>query len=138
MVTNYKFNTPTNSTTFYTKSSTRFYAAGSITANTNSDTLSLGLTGLLDVTLIGAKIAVNTPLMLSLSASLALSWEWDGTKVKYTGIGAEQSTAEMDNALATTGSALANAEYGLAKLQDRVTELGNTAIEVSQSDISVA
>lgn len=139
MVTEYKFNTPTNSTTFYTKSSTRFYAAGSMTANTNSDTLSLGLTGLLDATLLGAKIATNTPLMLALSASLSLAWEWQGgTSFKYTGIGSEQSTAEMDNALASTHAALSNAQYSLTKLEERTTELSNVAFDLTQSAISVS
>lgn len=139
MVTEYKFNTPTNSTTFYTKSSTRFYAGGSITANTDSNTLSLALSGLLDVTLAGAKIATNTPLMLALSASLALTWEWQGgVNFKYTGIGSEQSTAEMDNALAKTHTALSNAEYGVAKVKERATELANTAIDLTQSTISVS
>ncbi len=135
MTTQYKF----NSTTFYTKSSTRFYAAGTISANTDSNTLSLGMAGLLDVTLLGAKIATNPPAMLALSASLALTWEWQGgTNFKYTGIGAEQNTAEMDNALAKTQTALSNAEYGLAKLEDRVTDLANTAIDLSQNAISVS
>lgn len=139
MVTEYKFNSPTNSTTFYTKSSTRFYAAGTISANTDSNTLSLGLTGLLDATLLGAKIATNTPAMLALSASLSLAWEWQGgTNFKYTGIGSEQSTTEMDNALAKTHTALSNAEYGMTKIKDRVTELANTAIDLTQSTISVS
>jgi hypothetical protein len=139
MTTEYKFNTPTNSTTFYTKSSTRFYAAGTISANTDSNTLSLGMSGLLDVTLAGAKITVNTPLVLALSASLALTWEWQGgTNFKYTGIGAEQSTVEMDNALAKTGAALSTAEQGLVKLEERSAALANSAVDVSQNAISVS
>lgn len=139
MTTEYKFNTPTNSTTFYTKGSTRFYAAGTISANTDANTLSLGMAGLLDVTLAGAKIAVNTPLMLALSASFALTWEWQGgANFKYTGIGVEQSTAEMDNALAKTATALSSAESGLARLEERAATLANSAVDVSQNAISVS
>ncbi|MGQ3026812.1 MAG: hypothetical protein ACT7A5_05645 [Ferrovibrionaceae bacterium] len=134
----YQFNTPTNSMTFYTKSSMRFYAGASTTANTSSNTVSVGVTGVLDATLLGAKITTFTPLMLTLSGSLAYSAELQsGFKFKYTGIGCEQSTAETESALAETNSALADVKNTMVSLETEPFTLANRAADLIMSGISV-
>lgn len=138
MSNTYQFNVPTNSMTFYTKSSAKAYLGGSITANTSSNTLSLGVTGVLDVTLAGAKITTYTPLMLTLSGSLAYSAELQrGFKFKYTGIGSEQSTAETDSALASTKSALADVRSSRADLEFEPFSLANRAADLEKYRVSV-
>jgi hypothetical protein len=134
----YQFNTPTNSMTFYTKSSMRFYAGASIAANTSSNTASVGVTGVLDATLLGAKVTTFTPLMLTLSGSLAISAELQsGFKFKYTGIGCEQSTAETESALAETKSALADVQNTAMSLESEPFSLANRAADLIKSGISV-
>ncbi len=137
MSTTYQFNVPTNSMTFYTKSTARLYAGGSITANTDSNTLTEGLTAVLDVTLAGAKITQNTPLMLALTGSLSISAEYSAGKVKYTGVGSEQSTAETDDALAATKSVLAEVKQSRTELKRDVTSLASRAVQFEQDRISV-
>ncbi len=137
MSTTYQFNVPTNSMTFYTKSSARLYVGGSITANTDSNTLTEGLTLALDATLLGAKVTQNTPLMLALTGSLSFSAEYSAGKFKYTGVGSEQSTAETDDALAATKSALAEVNQSKADLKRDVTSLALRAVQFEQDRISV-
>lgn len=138
MTTTYQFNTPTNSMTFYTKSSVRVYAGGSIAVNTDTNTLSVGVTGLLDVTVAGAKINTYTPAMLTLSGSLAYSAEIQrGFKFKYTGIGSEQSTAETESALASTQSSLADVQQTVNWFQYDPFTLANRAAQLEQHRLSV-
>lgn len=138
MSTTYIFNTPTNSMNFYTKSSARVNVGGTVNAYTDSNTLSFGITGVLDVTLEGAKITTNTPLMVALSGSFSLSGEWQGgLKFKYTGMGSEQSTAEAESALAKTKSALADVRQSKARLVSEATSLANRAVELGLYDFSI-
>ncbi len=119
MGTEYKFNTPTNSLEFFKKSSFRVYAGGQITANTNSETLTLACSGMMDVTLAGLKINTNTPLMLTLSGSL-ITAEWKNSEFTYTGTKATPVLAWASNAAAATVSAMA--DFGNALMSSSTSE----------------
>ncbi len=128
MGTEYKFNTPTNSLEFFKKSSFRVYAGGQITANTNSETLTIACSGMMDVTLAGLKVNTNTPLMLTLSGSL-FSWEWKNSEMTYTGTKATPVLAWASNTAAATVSAMADFRNALMSSSSSDTTMQNNVLE---------
>jgi hypothetical protein len=121
---------------FYTKTSARVYAGGTINAYADSNTLTVGATGLLDVTLAGAKIATNTPLMLAISGSFSFSAEWQAgaLQFKYVGMEIEQSTAQTDSTLVATKSALSEVRSSKTDLVTEATALVNRGVDLGLYD----
>lgn len=124
----YKFQSATNSLEFFKKSSARVYAGGTISANTNSETLTIACSGMMDVTVAGLKVNTNTPAMLTLSGSL-FTLEWKTTEMQYTGTRMTPVVAWARNTAASTKAALTEYRNSLTSSSNSDATMNNLVLE---------
>ncbi len=121
MAKQYTYTEEVDGMTFYTKSTATVSVGYAATATVAKHALGVSMDGAADFSLVGIKISLSSPLVLSISLAGTVSFDLKKMECESTGFWAETKAASVDSAVSKT-------EAKVLELKDRLTSLTTTAV----------